>query len=156
MANHMSMPKLTGPQLAMLRRLAQGPEMTPGGTPDSGRQASAWHRTLDVLVRRGLATRTTNGCTAHATITDAGRVWVDRPPQGAPTWWHCNGHVYLAAGDDDLGRANCDRCGEQFGARLTRPCPVKPQSAPLAAPEDMAGDDTCPCGRRYGEYGHDH
>jgi hypothetical protein len=38
-------------------------------------------------------------------------------------WWHCNGHAYLATDGAALEYTNCDNCGEQFGARLTRPCP---------------------------------
>ncbi len=75
---------LTASQYDMLRRLADAPEMTPGGTPDSGRHASAWHRTLDVLVRRGLATRTSHGRAAHASITPEGRAMLARETMNGP------------------------------------------------------------------------
>lgn len=37
---------------------------------------------------------------------------------------HVNGHVYKAPTYTDVEFSNCDNCGEQFGARWTRLCPV--------------------------------
>lgn len=70
--------RLSRPQVAMLRRLAKHEEQTPGGTPDSGRRAAAWHRTLAVLVDRGLADciRRPHPSAALARITQAGRQWL--------------------------------------------------------------------------------
>lgn len=70
-----STPRLSRPQQAMLARLGNtGEELTPGGTRDSGRDASAWHRTLAVLVRLGLASRASGSVVAR--ITPQGRAWL--------------------------------------------------------------------------------
>ncbi len=68
--------ELSTAQLLMLARLAEAPrgENVPGGQAQSGRDASAWHRTLAVLVRLRLATRHFNGPgSGWALITPAGR-----------------------------------------------------------------------------------
>jgi hypothetical protein len=68
--------RLSASQLRMLRRLARGSELAPGGQPHSGREASAWYRTLKVLVRNGLASRAGNlyaRQSCEAAITDLGR-----------------------------------------------------------------------------------
>jgi hypothetical protein len=62
--------KLSEAQKAMLRALERGDSFAPWGFRGAGRASSAWYRTVDVLVRRGLAIRQRN----MACITEAGRV----------------------------------------------------------------------------------
>ena len=74
MGTKMGTTKLTAAQWRMLQRLAGcNGECVPGGRPDSGREASNWYRTLDVLKRHGLAERALYG---RAYITEAGRAFI--------------------------------------------------------------------------------
>jgi hypothetical protein len=71
--------RLSRQQEAMLYRLkgwGPGAEMSPGGYRTAGRDASAWHRTVAVLVRLGLVTRTSNGSASFVRITEAGLNWL--------------------------------------------------------------------------------
>jgi ribosomal protein L40E len=53
-------------------------------------------------------------------------------PQAAPVKHEINGHVFVGTLETVDSFGNCDRCGEQFGARYVRPCP---QVAPAAEGE---------------------
>jgi hypothetical protein len=51
---------------------------------------------------------------------------------------HINTHVFKAATYEQIAFTNCDRCGEQYGARYVRTCP---------GPVPEAGTAPCPrCG----------
>lgn len=52
-----------------------------------------------------------------------------------PVTRRINGHEFV--GDID----NCDRCGEQYGARFVRACPATPQYPTTDAPTREDGDD---------------
>lgn len=71
------MKKLSQTQQAMLARLAEcDHELTPGGMGrDTGRIASAWNRTADALIAKGLAESPYRPypCARMVRITDAGR-----------------------------------------------------------------------------------
>jgi hypothetical protein len=73
--------RLSSTQAAMMRRLAAcdpACEETPGFGcgRDSGRIASAWHRTAHALKDRGLVEFIRVGDHHGVKLTDAGRVWV--------------------------------------------------------------------------------
>ena len=53
---------------------------------------------------------------------------VTRPPDLYEA--HVNGHVFKSPTYEQVEFQNCDRCGEQYGARYVRPCPA--QGAPTA------------------------
>jgi hypothetical protein len=50
--------------------------------------------------------------------------------EGEQRWWHsANGHVFRSAKYGIFSHTNCDKCGEPFGARLTRSCLPAEQEA---------------------------
>ncbi len=71
--------RLSVTQVAMLMRLGEHPnqdESPFGYGRDSGRAASAWHRTVQSLVMRGLVRRDRYGDHYMARLTQAGRQWL--------------------------------------------------------------------------------
>ena len=68
--------KLSTPQRRMLSLLVkEGEAYPPWGNRAAGRAAAAWHRTVDSLIRMGLATRRLH---EPARPTQAGIEWLQR------------------------------------------------------------------------------
>lgn len=117
--------KLSTQQIAALRRLAtKGPEQTPGGSPTSGREASAWHRTMSSLVRRGLALKTRNGASTFFRIAGAGLRYLeeelcDTPSPGDAV--HIEENKLSGHASNVFAHEGGDRYATVDGGRGTKP-----------------------------------